>query len=207
MGRADHLMLLDCRSQQIEYIPFTDPNVSVLIANSNVKHALTGGEYAERRRQCESVARALGVGSLRDLTFAMLQDWQTQLNATEFRRARHVVTEIARTVQAAVAVKASDWPTVGRLMYESHNSLRDDYEVSCDELDLLVDLACDIGAAGGVIGSRMTGAGFGGCTVSMVQTAKVESIARMLEDKYRSQTGIEPHILTTRPARGAHLIR
>jgi galactokinase len=207
LGRADHLMLLDCRSQQIEYIPFTDPKVTVLIANTKVKHALAGGEYAERRRQCESGARALGVSSLRDVTREQLEDWQNPLDAIEYRRARHVVTEINRTVEAAAAVKANDWPTAGRLMYESHESLRDDYEVSCDELDLLVELARNIGSPGGVIGSRMTGAGFGGCTVSLVETAKLEAIARTLDEDYRAQTGIEPDFLTTRPERGAHIMR
>jgi galactokinase len=207
MGRADYLMLLDCRSQQIEHIPFTDPDVTVLVANTNVKHALAGGEYAERRRQCESVARTLGVSSLRDVTREQLEDWQSQLGALEYRRARHVVTEIERTIEAAAAVKAGDWPTVGRLMYASHDSLRDDYEVSCDELDLFVELARNIGSAGGIIGSRMTGAGFGGCTVSLVETAKLESIAKKLEDTFHAKTGIEPGFIATRPARGAHVIR
>jgi galactokinase len=207
LGRADHLMLLDCRSQQIEHIPFTDPEVTVLIANTNVKHALAGGEYAERRRQCDSVVRKLGVGSLRDVTRAQLDDWQTHLDDLEFRRARHVVTEIARTVEAAAAVKVNDWPAVGRLMYASHESLRDDYEVSCAELDLLVDIARGIGPAGGVIGSRMTGAGFGGCTVSLVKTASLKTVGEWLESEYRAGTGIEPELLTTRPARGAHVLR
>jgi galactokinase len=92
-------------------------------------------------------------------------------------------------------------------MYDSHNSLRDDYEVSCPELDLLVDLAGKIGPAGGVIGSRMTGGGFGGCTVSLVETAKVENVARQLSQSYLAETGIEPSILTSRPARGAHVVR
>lgn len=206
MGQDDHLMLLDCRSQQIEYIPFRDPSVTMLITNTKVKHALAGGEYAERRRQCESAARRLGSDSLRDITFEQLTGRQSQLTSREFQRARHVVTEIARTVEAAAAVKANDWSTVGRLMDESHISLRDDYEVSCQELDLLVDLAHEIGPAGGVIGSRMTGAGFGGCTVSLVETTKVEAIARRLEVGYRAQTGVEPVFLTTRPARGAHMV-
>ena len=201
MGRADHLMLLDCRSRQIEHIPLLDPNVSVLIVNTNVKHELAGGEYAERRGQCESAARKLGESSLRDVGIEQLNANHKKLDATELRRARHAVTEIARTVEAAADVKAGNWPRVGNLMYASHESLRDDYEVSCKELDLLVELAREIGPAGGVIGSRMTGGGFGGCTVSLVDTAKVGAIAEKLAQAYRAKTSIEPSIIVSRPAR------
>jgi galactokinase len=207
MGRADHLMLLDCRSRQIEHIPLVDPNVSVLIVNTNVKHDLFGGEYAERRGQCESAARKLGVSWLRDVTIEHVNANRTKLDATELRRARHAVTEIARTVEAAAAVKAGDWPHVGQLMYASHESLRDDFEVSCSELDLLVDLARGIGPSGGVIGSRMTGGGFGGCTVSLVETTEVAVAAEKLAQSYRAETGIEPSLITSRPSRGAHLIK
>src|SRR3954468_22486862 len=206
MCKADHLMLLDCRSQQIEHIPFTDPNITVLIINTNVKHELSGGEYAERRAQCESAARKLRVPSLRDASEEQLQACRG-LTDVEFRRARHAISEIARTVEAAAAVKAGNWNRVGELMYASHNSLRDDYEVSCRELDLLVQFAQEIGNEGGVIGSRMTGGGFGGCTVSLVETAKVDRVTRQIADAYRVETGIEPSILTSRPAQGAHILR
>jgi galactokinase len=207
MCRADHLMLLDCRTQQIEHIPFGNPGVTVLIVNTNVKHELSGGEYAQRRNQCESAARKLGVPSLRDATFKQLEADRNKLDASEFRRARHAIGEIARTVAAAAAVKAGDWPEMGRLMYASHDSLRDDYEVSCGELDLLVDLARDIGPQGGVIGARMTGGGFGGCTVSLVETGNVNAVAQQLANSYQAETGIEPSVLTSRPARGTHVIR
>lgn len=206
MCRPDHLMLLDCRSRQIEHIPFSDPNLTVLIINTNVKHELSGGEYAERRSKCESAAGKLRVASLRDATLTQLENSREELSDTEYRRARHAISEIARTVEAAAAVKAGRWPQVGTLMYASHDSLRDDYEVSCAELDLLVDLAQKIGAQGGVIGSRMTGGGFGGCTVSLVETVKVEQVAQQLSESYHAETGIEPSILTSRPARGAHIV-
>lgn len=205
--RADHLMLLDCRSQQVEHIPLADPNVTVLIVNTNVKHELSGGEYAERRGQCESAAGKLGVVSLRDATLRELEANRSKLADVEFRRARHAIGEIERTVAAAAALKAGNWPLVGRLMYASHDSLRDDYEVSCTELDLLVELARELGSTGGVIGSRMTGGGFGGCTVSLVDTAKVDTVAQHLATSYRARTGIEPSILTSRPARGAHAVK
>jgi galactokinase len=206
MCHTNHLMLLDCRSRHIEQIPFSDDSITVLIINTNVKHELSGGEYAERRGQCESAARKLGVTSLRDASLAQLEDQRNRLDPVEFRRARHAIGEIARTIEAADAIKAGDWPVVGRLMYASHQSLRDDYEVSCRELDLLVDLARGIGSEGGVIGSRMTGGGFGGCTVSLVRTSRVDNAAQELAQAYRAQTGIEPSILTSRPSRGAHVI-
>jgi galactokinase len=207
MGREGHLMLLDCRSQELEQVPFTDPGVTVLIINTNVKHELSGGEYAERRGRCESAARKLGVQSLRDATLAQLEFERQHLEPIEYRRARHAISEIERTAEAAAALKAGDWARVGRLMYASHDSLRDDYEVSCAELDLLVDLARDLVSARGVIGSRMTGGGFGGCTVSLVETAKVDNVAQHLAESYRAETGIEPSVLTSRPARGAHVIK
>jgi galactokinase len=179
----------------------------VLIINTNVKHELSGGEYAERRGQCESAAGKLRVRSLRDATLAQLEARRGDLDPVEFRRARHAISEIDRTAKAAAAIRAGDWPEVGRLMYGSHDSLRDDYEVSCPELDLLVDLAREIGPGAGVIGSRMTGGGFGGCTVSLVQTARVEDVAERIASRYEKQTGIAPTVLTSRPARGAHVVK
>jgi galactokinase len=172
-----------------------------------VKHKLSGSEYAERRAQCESAARKLGVASLRDAAFPQLRVRGRQLEEVEFRRARHAISEIARTMKAAAAVKSGEWLEVGHLMYASHDSLRDDYEVSCPELDLLVHAARQIGTDGGVIGSRMTGGGFGGCTVSLVESSKVENITARLLAEYRDSTGIDASALTSRPARGAHILR
>ncbi|MEX0643229.1 MAG: galactokinase, partial [Pirellulales bacterium] len=170
MCHTNHLLLLDCRSRHVEHIPLFDPTITVLIFNTNVKHELSGGEYAERRGRCEVAARKLGVASLRDATLTKLEANRSLLDPVEFRRARHAISEIARTTEATSAIKAGDWPLVGRLMFASHDSLRDDYEVSCHELDLLVEFARGIGSDGGMIGSRMTGGGFGGCTVSLVRT-------------------------------------
>lgn len=207
MCRADHLMLLDCRSREIKHVPFQDPRVTMLIVDSNVKHALVGGAYGERRRQCESAARRLGVPSLRDVSLVQLAAKQPLLDPTEFRRARHVVGEIERTLEAAAAVEAGDWRHVGRLMYASHDSLRDDYEVSCRELDVLVESARQLGPAAGLIGARMTGGGFGGCTVNLVETAQATAAADALARCYRAATGIEPNVIMSRPARGAHVLR
>jgi galactokinase len=207
MCEADHLMLLDCQSQAIEQIPFVDPDVIVLIINSNVKHELAGSEYGERRQQCERAAQVLGVTSLRSATLEQLESSRDRLSDVEYRRARHAISEIARTVEAAKAAKRNDWPTMGKLMVSSHESLRDDYEVSCTELDVLVDLALKIGSQGGVYGSRMTGGGFGGCTVSLVQATKVDQVARQIAENYQRKTGIAPTVLTSRPSRGARVVK
>ena len=206
LSQAGHLMLLDCRSQETQMVPMTDPSIKVLIINTNVKHELTGGEYAERRSQCEAAAKALGVPSLRDASLALLEEQQDRLDATLFRRARHVVSEIDRTTTAAAAIASARWDEVGELMVASHASLRDDYEVSCEELDLLVAAASDLGIERGVIGSRMTGGGFGGCTVSLVKTDSVSSIAEEICDRYRKQTGIEATAFATLPAQGARVL-
>ncbi len=206
-GQKNALMLLDCRSQQIQSIPFTSPEVTLLIANSCVKHKLAGGEYAERRRQCETAARELGATSLREVTLAQLDAASAQISDLSLRRARHVVTENERTIQAANAICEKQWAATGELMFASHESLRDDFEVSCDELDLLVELARAIGLRGGVYGSRMTGGGFGGCTVSLVRADSIAAITETIRSRYLEKTGIEACIFTSRPARGAHQIR
>jgi galactokinase len=206
LAMEDHLLLLDCRSQAYAHVPFDDESVTVLIANTNVRHELTEGAYAARRSQCESAARALGVKSLRDVSPAMLGSARGRLDDAVYRRAHHVVHEIARTRDAAAAIRRRQWDEVGRLMHDSHESLRVDYEVSCAELDLMVAAARSIGEAGGVIGSRMTGAGFGGCTVTLVRTGAVDDVSRQLTDAYHRTTGIEPTLFVTRPAGGARVI-
>ena len=206
-GCTDELMLLDCQSHQITPIPFPGDDISVLITNSNVSHELTCGGYAQRRDQCTSALAKLDQKSWRDVTSQLLSDNRAQLTEIEFKRARHVVTEINRTCQTAEAFKTGNWDKVGQLMYASHESLRDDYEVSCDELNTLVNLATQIGKSGGVIGARMTGGGFGGCTVTLVEKAFADSVADSLIASYREATGISPHCFTSRPARGAHVIK
>lgn len=207
LGKKDHLLLLDCRSREFELVPFTDPSVSVLITNTNVKHALTGSEYPTRRKQCEAAAVALGVPSLRDATTDLLETNRSKLEEVVFRRARHVIGEIARTAQAADAIRAGKWAKVGELMYASHQSLRDDYEVSCPELDAVVEIARGPSAAGGVIGCRMTGGGFGGCTVALVKTDAVTAVMRTMAVGYTQKTGITPTMFVSRPGAGATLLR
>lgn len=204
--QAGHLMLLDCRSREPRMVPLADASVTVLVINSNVKHELTGGEYAERRAQCEQAAKSLGVASLRDATTGLLDERHKQLESLIYRRARHVIGEIERTTAAAAALEAGDWHAVGQLMYASHNSLRDDYEVSCAELDALVAAATSLGEANGVFGSRMTGGGFGGCTVSLVRTDRAAAVAETICDQYHQQIGVEATAFATPPAQGACVI-
>jgi len=207
MGQQDHLLLLDCRSRQPELVPMSDPAVALLITNTNVKHELTGGQYAQRRAQCEQAARLLGVASLRDATAALLASAGGKLDPVVYRRARHVISEIERTVQAAQAVRAANWPAVGQLMYASHASLRDDYEVSCAELDALVETAQGLGPKGGVIGCRMTGGGFGGCTVALVRAEAVADLSAKVAADYEKRTRIKPSLFVSRPAAGATVLQ
>ncbi|MGA2177774.1 MAG: galactokinase [Verrucomicrobiota bacterium] len=207
MGREGHLLLLDCRSRKTELVPMRDPSVELLIANTNVKHELGSGQYARRRAQCEAAAKILGVPSLRDATAAALESAKSKMEEVVFRRARHVIGEIERTVQAAAAVRASQWQKVGDLMYASHRSLRDDYEVSCAELDALVEIAGGIGLKGGVFGCRMTGGGFGGCAVALVKTDSVPAITKELATAYQKKTNIAATIFGSRPAAGATIIK
>jgi galactokinase len=207
MGKQDHLLLLDCRSRKPELVPMTDRSKALLIINTNVKHELTGGEYAKRRAQCEQAANILSLPSLRDATADMLMRARGRMEEVVFRRARHVIGEIERTLHAAEAVRASNWPTVGQLMYASHASLRDDYEVSCPELDAVVDIAQAIGPKGGVIGCRMTGGGFGGCAVAMVNADAVTGISDRIASDYESRTNIKPTLFVSRPAGGATLLK
>ncbi len=212
LGQEGHAMLLDCRTKTPKMIPMSNPAVSVMIVNSNVKHKLTGSEYPTRRNQCEKAAQMLGVSFLRDATLESLRAAKAKLTRefgsdVPFRRARHVITENLRAANMAEALAKSDWKTCGKLMYASHDSLRDDFEVSCKELDLLVEVARQIGPEGGMIGSRMTGGGFGGCTVSLVKTDKIDTITQAIRKGYKSRSRPEPTIFVTRPAKGAAIVR
>jgi len=207
LGREGHLLLLDCRTRKTEIVPLQDPSVALLIINTNVKHELSGGEYAERRAQCEEAARNLGVKSLRDVTVEQLENGKSKMRDLVYRRARHVIGEISRTVRAAGSVRQSDWPAVGRLMYASHVALRDDFEVSCPELDAVVEIAEAIGEKGGVYGCRMTGGGFGGCCVALVKASSVDSITKKIAADYKARTGIAATIFASRPAAGATVLK
>ncbi|NOS68572.1 MAG: galactokinase [Verrucomicrobia bacterium] len=206
MARKDHLLLLDCRSQETRFIPVSDPSLAVLIINTNVRHKLADGEYAKRHAECEEAAHQLKVKALRDATPKLLQTHADKLSPQIFRRARHVISENSRTVLAAELFSASQWENVGELMYQSHDSLRDDYEVSCRELDTVVDIAHNIGVEGGVFGCRMTGGGFGGCAVALIRESNTASISRRILDDYECATKILPMLFASRPGEGTAVL-
>jgi galactokinase len=207
LGREGHLLLLDCRTRQTELVPMSDPSVELLVVNTNVKHELGSGEYAKRRAECEQSAKILGVKSLRDATAEQLEKAKGKMSDVVYRRARHVIGEIERTIHAAEGIRLSNWPTVGQLMYASHNALRDDYEVSCTELDAVVEIAENIGHKGGVYGCRMTGGGFGGCCVALVKASAAEAITKKIAADYQLKTNIKPAIFSSRPAAGAAILK
>ena len=206
LAQKDHLMLLDCRSQFPQMIPLSDAGVSVLIINSNRKHELTGSEYPERRAQCYEAAEMLGVQQLREADLMMLETARDNLTDRQYRRARHVITEDIRTQAMAESLMAGDWVRCGELMAQSHFSMCMDFEITTPELDLLVALARLLGIEGGVYGSRMTGGGFGGCTVSLVKAEKIAEVSEFIRKNYLAVTGVEPTLFATRPAQGATVL-
>lgn len=202
MGQANRALLLDCRSGETKQIPFDHPDVVLLVADTQVKHAINDGGYAVRRKQCESAASKLGVKALRDLTPQALAKAISggKLDAKEVMRARHVVGEIDRTLQAVTSLGVHDYDTFGQLMYGSHASLRDDYEVSCEELDAVVELArpCK-----GVYGARMTGGGFGGCAIILAVAEHADAIIQTVGSGFAAKFGRVCPIFATRAAAGA----
>ena len=204
LGQAGRAMLLDCRDGTVRQIPFDDPDVVVLVADTQVKHAISDGGYAARRDQCYAAAKKLGVKMLREAdASALAGPIAKTLDAVEFKRARHVVGEIDRTLRAVEALEAGDYKAFGELMYASHASLRDDYEVSCEELDAMV--ASARGCAG-VFGARMTGGGFGGCAIVLVRRESAEAAAGKIADDFEKRFARRAPIFATRAAAGAGTI-
>ncbi|KAJ8246446.1 hypothetical protein GJAV_G00267880 [Gymnothorax javanicus] len=199
LGREGHALLIDCRSLEATLVPLADPDLVILITNSNVRHSLTGSEYPSRRRQCEEAAGILGKTSLREASLKDLEDAKGNLDEVTFRRASHVIEEIRRTTEAAEALKKGSYQEFGKLMVESHNSLRDYYEVSCKELDQLVSAAVSVE---GVYGSRMTGGGFGGCTVTLLKAEAVERAIKHIKEHYQGS----PTFYITKPSAGAQVL-
>lgn len=205
VGKKGNARLLDCRSLEIDYIAVENDETEIAVIDSKVKHNLASSEYNTRRAECErGVAilqqRVPGITSLRDVTIDMLDEYADLLPGTIRRRCRHVISENARTLEAADAFRKNDFKRAGCLMSESHRSLRDDYEVSCAELDFLVVTASSID---GVYGARMTGGGFGGCTVNLVERGAAARLREMAIKKYSDRFGFEPDFYVFKPADGA----
>ena len=202
-GAAGHALLLDCRSLAWRLVPI-DPKARLVICNTMVRHAHAAGEYNLRRRDCEESVRLLaqalpGIKALRDVTPDQLERHAALLPPVVYRRARHIVTENERTVRAAAALEAGDLALMGQLMSQSHVSMRDDFEISCREVDIMVDIASRVS---GVFGARMTGGGFGGCTISLVEAGAVEAFKDRVAKAYREATGLDPTIFTCSPGAG-----
>jgi galactokinase len=197
LGRENHALMLDCRSLTYRAVRLPS-EASLVICNTMVKHELASTEYNLRREDCEGAARI--TGPLRDLTMETFEQRASDLPELIRKRCRHVVSENTRVPQAAASLEQGDIKAFGRYMDESHRSLRDDFEVSCRELDILTELA---GRLPGVYGSRMTGGGFGGCTISLVDASHVENFVDQVASGYTSQTGLAPDVYVCRAEEGA----
>ena len=203
--RKGNAMLLDCRSLKRQQIPFETPDVATIVCDTKVKHSLASSEYNKRREECEVGVRILSehipdVTALRDTTIEQLEQFKGDMSDVVYRRCRHVITENERTLEAAEFFKRHEIAEAGRLMFESHRSLRDDYEVSSAELDALVEIAKGVD---GVYGARMTGGGFGGCTVNLVKREAVDEFENEIRNKYQAKFGKAPDIYQFQTADGA----
>jgi len=203
-GRAGHALMLDCRSLDFQLLPVPS-QVRLMVCNTMVRHEHASGGYNARRRECEEGLQMLtqvlpGIRALRDVTVDELEQHRHRLSPVIYRRVRHVVTENERVKMAASALQAADIAKLGKLMADSHRSLRDDYEVSTPELDLMVELARN---QKGVYGARMTGGGFGGCTVNLVHFDRAEEVQQRLVQLYEAKTGLRPTIIICQAADGA----
>lgn len=209
MGEKNHALLIDCRTLQATAIPFDTSHAEIVICNTGVKHKLASSAYNQRRSECEQAVELLraklpGIQALRDVSVGDFEKYEELLPEVIRKRCRHVVTEDARTLHAVEALRADDLPRMGQLMYESHASLRDDYEVSCAELDALVEAAKSVE---GVFGARMTGGGFGGCTINLVKREVVAEFRKRIASGYNEKFGREPEIYVSEASDGASEIR
>ncbi|MCA1817321.1 MAG: galactokinase [Acidobacteria bacterium] len=205
MGRSGHALLIDCRSLEASFVPLDTSETAVVVCDTNVKHSLASSAYNERRAECERGVELLraelpDIKALRDVSVEEFERYENLLPEPVRRRCRHVVTEDARTLAAADALRRNDLWELGRLMDRSHKSLRDDYEVSCAELDVMVEIA---GNFGGALGARMTGGGFGGSTVNLVRRAALDEFRETVGREYNRATGRAAAIIVTEPGDGA----
>jgi len=201
-GRVGHALLLDCSDNSIRHVPMPE-ELSVVTSDTGVKHALGDGEYRQRREDCDEILKRLELASFLELSLETLQASAPKLDERLLRRARHAVTEMERVDLFAAALESSHHEALGQLMKASHESLRVDYEVSCPELDFLVEMAYALPAVSGVIGSRMTGGGFGGSTVTLVHREKADALIAELEKSYEEKFGRSLNCFITSAVEGA----
>lgn len=202
------LLLIDCRANKGELVPMDDPSVSIIVCNSNKKHQLTGSEYPDRVKQCKEAVALLQtrypeVRALRDATVEQVEALKEAMGDVVYRRALHVVSECQRCLECKEALEKKDYEKVGQLLYQSHASLRDNFEVSTPEIDILVEIALE---QEGVYGARITGGGFGGCVVCFVKSEKAEAVMKTMEEEYKKKTGIQCDAFITKPEQGARVM-
>ena len=190
-GKAGNLMRLDCRSGEFKYYPWNPKGYKLVLINSCVKHELKGSPYNDRRRSCENVAKALGIETLRDADWDMLESVKDKISEEDYKRAKYVIGEYFRVLAVCDALEAGDYETVGEKMYETHQGLSQDYEVSCEELDFLNDIARDCG----VTGSRIMGGGFGGCTINLVKTELYDTFVNRAVALFKEKYGKTPVVI------------
>ncbi|MDY4461764.1 MAG: galactokinase [Sodaliphilus sp.] len=201
-GKKDCLMRLDCRSLEFKYFPFKPVGYKLVLVNSQVKHELVDSPYNKRRESCERVAKTLGVETLRDADMSMLEAAKAQISDEDYKRAVYVIGEKQRVLDVCEALEKGDYETVGQRMYETHHGLSKDYEVSCEELDFLNDVAKECG----VTGSRIMGGGFGGCTINLVKEEHYDTFVQTAKTKFNEKYGIEPIIIDVVISDGAHKV-
>lgn len=201
-GREGNLMRLDCRSMEYEYFPFHPEDYLLVLVDSRVKHELKDSPYNKRRESCERVAKRLGLETLRDATMQMLKEIRTDITAEDYFRAKFVIEEKDRVLAVCDALNAGDYETVGKKMYETHRGLSDDYEVSCEELDFLNDIARECG----VTGSRIMGGGFGGCTINLVKKDLRDAFVDKAVKEFEAKYGHKPMIYDVVISDGARKI-
>ncbi|MGF1747480.1 galactokinase [Vibrio cionasavignyae] len=202
-GKENHALLIDCRSLETQAVSMPE-DMAVVIINSNKKRGLVDSEYNTRREQCEEAARIFGVKALRDVTIEQFNERAAELDEMVAKRARHVITENDRTVEAAKALSAGDMKRMGELMAESHISMRDDFEITVKEIDIIVDIVKGvIGDQGGV---RMTGGGFGGCIVSLIPPTLVDAVTTAIAEQYEAATGLKESIYVCQAKDGAGVV-
>lgn len=209
LARSGNALLLDCRSQRYEHVPLPLDRAAILIVDTRVKHELGNSEYPVRQRQCRQAVEALQhrlpkIKALRDVDPDMLDEHKDSLDPLLYARAKHVVTEGQRVLDAVAAFRTDDLAEAGRLMSQSHQSSRDDYQVSCDELDFLAENLC---RCRGVYGARMSGGGFGGCVVALIERDVADAVEAKIIEVYEKKFNITPGVFTTSPAGGAEVIR
>ena len=199
-GKKGYLIRLDCRSMEFDYFPFSPEGYKLVLVDSAVKHELVDSPYNKRRESCERVAHVLGVATLRDADMDALNAHKTEISEEDYRRARFVIGEKRRVLEVSDALERGDYETVGRLMYETHDGLSHDYEVSCEELDYLNRIARECG----VTGSRIMGGGFGGCTINLVRNGIYENFIDTVKTQFAKEYGHEPKIYDVVISDGAH---